>query len=84
MSLTKKCLISQKNLRLLSSELQPRTENEQELAENPSVESAEPEKDKLYSRLEIELKGIEPEVMKSYAWFATRAAELLGIQIGRW
>lgn len=28
-------------------------------------------KDKLYSRLEIELKGIEPEVMKSYAWYAT-------------
>jgi small subunit ribosomal protein S10 len=42
------------------------------------------EKDKLYSRLEIELKGIEPEVMKSYAWFATRAAEHLGIPVGKW
>lgn len=49
----------------------------------PAVEPAA-EKDKLYSRLEIELKGIEPEVMKSYAWFATRAAEHLGIHIGKW
>lgn len=42
------------------------------------------EKDKLYSRLEIELKGIEPEVMKSYAWYATKSAEHLGIKVGKW
>ena len=41
-------------------------------------------KDKLYSRLEIELKGIEPEVMKSYGFFATTAAQHLGIQVGKW
>jgi small subunit ribosomal protein S10 len=41
------------------------------------------QKDKLYSRLEIELKGIEPEVMRSYAWYAQRSAELLGIRVGR-
>lgn len=52
--------------------------------EAPPAEAAAVEKDKLYSRLEIELKGIEPEVMKSYAWFATRAAEHLGISVGKW
>lgn len=84
MSLSRRCLIIPKNSRLFSSELQqPQSENEKRL-EVPSAESKEPEKDKLYSRLEIELKGIEPEVMKSYAWFSQRAAEHLGITIGEW
>lgn len=48
------------------------------------MQTSAPEKDKLYSRLEIELKGIEPEVMKSYTWYAIRAAEHLGIQVGKW
>jgi small subunit ribosomal protein S10 len=65
---------------MFSSEVQPTIETETHLP----TEAVVPEKDKLYSRLEIELKGIEPEVMKSYAWFATRAAEHLGIQIGKW
>lgn len=39
--------------------------------------------DKLYSRLEIEIKGAEPAVLKSYAWFATTAAGHLGIDVGR-
>jgi small subunit ribosomal protein S10 len=50
--------------------------------ENLPMEATQ--KDKLYSRLEIELKGIEPEVMKSYAWYATTAAQHLGIQVGKW
>ena len=79
-ALTRRSLLNQNNSRFLSSEVQPRSENE--IA--PQVTSTEPEKDKLYSRLEIELKGIEPEVMKSYAWFATRAAEHLGIKVGQW
>lgn len=80
MSLSRRCLYSQNNIRLLSSvELQPRTGNETQLEVSPAEE-----KDKLFSRLEIELKGIEPEVMKSYAWFATRAAEHLGIPVGKW
>lgn len=49
--------------------------------ENLPMES--PQKDKLYSRLEIELKGIEPEVMKSYAWYATTAAQHLNIKVGK-
>ena len=53
------------------------------LSSQPQTELAVPQKDKLYSRLEIELKGIEPEVMKSYAWYAQKSAEHLGIQVGR-
>ena len=77
MSLSRRCFFTPNNIRLLSSEVQPRSSDEVTAAE-------EPEKDKLYSHLEIELKGIEPEVMKSYAWFATRAAEHLGIKVGKW
>ena len=53
------------------------------LSSQPQTELAVPQKDKLYSRLEIELKGIEPEVMKSYAWYAQKSAEHLGIPVGR-
>jgi len=42
-----------------------------------------PEDDKLYSRLEIELRGIDPSVLKSYSWFATNAAKHLDIEIGK-
>lgn len=43
-----------------------------------------PEPDKLYSKLEIELRGIDPAVLKSYTWFATTAADHLGIEQGKW
>lgn len=66
---------------MFSTEVQPPIERN---IAAPPTEATEEEKDKLYSRLEIELKGIEPEVMKSYAWFAQRAAEHLGIQVGKW
>uniref|UniRef100_A0A2M4C1V4 Small ribosomal subunit protein uS10m n=1 Tax=Anopheles marajoara TaxID=58244 RepID=A0A2M4C1V4_9DIPT len=39
--------------------------------------------DKLYSRLELQMKGIDPEVMKSYATFAKTAAEHLDIEVGK-
>ncbi|XP_052866965.1 28S ribosomal protein S10, mitochondrial [Anopheles cruzii] len=39
--------------------------------------------DKLYSRVELQMKGIEPEVMKSYATFAKTAAEHLDIEVGK-
>lgn len=42
------------------------------------------EKDKLFSKLEIELRGIDPAVLKSYSWFATTAAGHLGIDVGKW
>nr|XP_019558113.2 28S ribosomal protein S10, mitochondrial-like [Aedes albopictus] len=39
--------------------------------------------DKLYSRVELQMKGIDPEVMKSYAYFAKTAAEHLDIEVGK-
>lgn len=54
----------------------------QEINDDKNV-APPPQKDKLFSQLEIELKGIEPEVMKSYAWFATTAAQHLGIKVGK-
>lgn len=83
MSLTRRSLVRKANARFLSSDLQPRGANVEQHLEVQAVSQGD-EKDKLYSRLEIELKGIEPEVMKSYAWFATRAAEHLGIKTGKW
>lgn len=76
-NMSRRSMINLKFSKLFSSELlQP--ENAKPL------EPAQEERDKLYSRLEIELKGIEPEVMKSYAWFAVRAADHLGIKVGKW
>lgn len=49
----------------------------------PEKVIAEGEPDKLYSRLEIEVKGADPAVLKSYSWFATTAASHLGIEVGR-
>lgn len=51
---------------------------------NLSPATPAPEPDKLYSKLEIELRGIDPAVLKSYTWFATTAAEHLGIEKGKW
>ncbi|XP_034664986.1 28S ribosomal protein S10, mitochondrial [Drosophila subobscura] len=42
-----------------------------------------PEPDKLFSKLEIELRGIDPAVLKSYTWFANTAADHLGIEKGK-
>ncbi|EDW15174.1 28S ribosomal protein S10, mitochondrial [Drosophila mojavensis] len=50
-------------------------------ADVSAVDSGEP--DKLYSKLEIELRGIDPAVLRSYTWFATTAAEHLGIELGK-
>lgn len=40
------------------------------------------EKDKLYKKLELELKGNEKMVMKSYAKFTIMVAEHLDIKVG--
>ncbi|XP_055680237.1 28S ribosomal protein S10, mitochondrial [Lutzomyia longipalpis] len=58
-------------------------------APNPEQKTADelltnqPELDKLYSKLEIELRGVDPAVLKSYSWFATTAAQHLGIEVGK-
>ncbi|XP_017472411.1 PREDICTED: 28S ribosomal protein S10, mitochondrial [Rhagoletis zephyria] len=48
-----------------------------------SINEIAAEKDKLFSKLEIELRGIDPAVLKSYAWFATTAANHLNIEVGK-
>lgn len=50
-------------------------DNQQEVSDEP---------DKLYKKLEIELKGVDPAVLKSYTWFATTAAQHLGVEVGQW
>ncbi|XP_023720127.1 28S ribosomal protein S10, mitochondrial [Cryptotermes secundus] len=40
------------------------------------------ELDKLYRMVEVEVRGNDPAVLKSYTWFATTAAKELGITIG--
>ncbi|GAB0088885.1 28S ribosomal protein S10, mitochondrial [Sergentomyia squamirostris] len=47
------------------------------------AQANEPELDKLFSKLEIELRGADPAVLKSYSWFATTAAENLNIEVGK-
>lgn len=49
----------------------------------PPAESSAGEPDKLYSKLELELKGNDPAVLKSYAFFASTAAQHLDIEVGK-
>lgn len=49
----------------------------------PSSSSPNVEPDKLYSKLEIELKGNDPAVLKSYSFFASTAAQHLDIEVGK-
>lgn len=87
--------IRQQNLRNALPLIYPNLRNIRQLssfhaAPNPEhkdtdvLPTGEPELDKLYSKLEIELRGVDPTVLKSYSWFATTAAEHMGIQVGDW
>lgn len=57
--------------------------NSNDKDENPNA-LAEPEDDKLFKRLDIELRGHDHQVLKSYTRFATAAAQHLNIPIGKW
>jgi hypothetical protein len=46
--------------------------------------AAADDNDRLYKSIEIELRGVDPAVLKSYTTFATSAAEHLGIELGKW
>ncbi|XP_049880892.1 28S ribosomal protein S10, mitochondrial [Pectinophora gossypiella] len=39
------------------------------------------ELDKLYKRVELEMRGIDPAVLLSYSWFCVAAAANLGIEV---
>lgn len=45
---------------------------------------SEGEDDKLYKRLELELRGVDPAVLNSFSTFAATAAKHLNIEVGRW
>jgi len=47
------------------------------------VSSPVAEPDKLYKRVELEIRGNDKEVLKSYAWFSTAAAGHLGVEVGK-
>ncbi|XP_059616775.1 small ribosomal subunit protein uS10m isoform X2 [Phlebotomus argentipes] len=69
-----------RNIRQLSSfhaAPNPEQKNTEILGESP------PELDKLFSKLEIELRGIDPAVLQSYSWFAMTAAKHLDIKVGK-
>lgn len=57
-------------------------ENSDAIIENAVNAEHEQEPDKLYKRLELEIRGHDPMVMKSYVKFATTAAEHLNIEVG--
>ena len=40
-----------------------------------------PQPDKLYKKIELELRAHEPAVLKSYSWFASTAAQELEISV---
>lgn len=51
---------------------------------NEVAKYEEEEDDKLYKKLEVELRGHDPAVLQSYEWFARTAAEHLNIEVGKW
>lgn len=57
-------------------------ENPETKTEN-AINNEEQEPDKLYKRLELEIRGHDPMVMRSYVKFATTAAEHLNIDVGK-
>lgn len=48
-----------------------------------ATDAEEAETDTLYKRLELEIRGHDPAVMKSYVHFATTAAAHLNIEVGK-
>ncbi|XP_050574562.1 28S ribosomal protein S10, mitochondrial [Bombus affinis] len=56
---------------------------EASVGSNTSSFSTEPELDKLYKKLEIEVRGNDPAVLRSYGEFAVMVAGHLDITVGR-
>lgn len=79
-SIIRQAARSNTQLRLLSTEAASAT-TVPSIVSPPISDAAEA--DQLYSKLEIELKGNDPAVLKSYSFFANTAAEHLGIEAGK-
>lgn len=58
--------------------------NLKEIKSNFQITNESKELDKLYSRLELELRGSDAAVMKSYSTFVLASASHLGIKTGKW
>lgn len=67
---------------LYSTETAASSANTKQNIETSAINEIAGEKDQLFSKLEIELRGVDPAVLKSYAWFATTAASHLNIEVG--
>lgn len=46
-----------------------------------SITSPNSPPDKLYEKIEVEVRAHQPDVLKSYSWFATTAAKELNISV---
>ena len=46
-----------------------------------SVANTNNQPDKLYEKIEVEVRAHQPDVLKSYSWFATTAAKELNITV---
>ena len=44
-------------------------------------DSLKPRKDRLYEKIEVEIRAHQPDSLKSYSWFATTAAKELDISV---
>lgn len=64
-------------LRLCSQQVSKR-----DVAAVEEAESMEGEQDKLYKCVEVEVRGHDPAVLRSYKWYATQAAKMLDITVG--
>ena len=49
-----------------------------------SAQNTPNEPDQLFKTVELEVRGADPAVLKSYEWFARTAASHLGITVGHW
>lgn len=68
---------------LYSTETAASSAHTKQNIETSAINEIAGEKDQLFSKLEIELRGVDPAVLKSYAWFATTAASHLNIEVGK-
>lgn len=82
--LTRSTLATQQPIKYFSQNASDASVSAQENIENSGTVTNETEElEKLYSRLEIELRGSDPAVMKSFQRFAVTSAGHLGIEVGQ-
>ncbi|KYN01224.1 28S ribosomal protein S10, mitochondrial, partial [Cyphomyrmex costatus] len=71
------------SMKLFMSTQQQNEQRQDTIKEQVSLSINTDTPDKLYKKVEIEVRGNDPAVLKSYGQFATMAADHLKIHIGR-